>query len=301
MEKLTIFSVYHSENSKNLLELNYDLVKKLNPGVEFEWILADNASPMGQKILVNQEKFKVVPGLKRDDSYSSWARGSYHHSTAVNGILPHIKTRFALSLDNDFFILRKNWISDVISHMKGRDLAFLGSPWNPREFIKIRYFPAHHSLFIDLEKVKAQDLDFRPDYDFSRKPIFTHATRFWKNFWLGERALIGYSRDTGFKIFKKYFKNFNHECLVPVFVPNLTYGDWILPDKYSFVPKSKSYYSIVSFSDMGFFDVKKHDWEEFLWQGQPFGFHMRRVYKTNTEELENKFEILKRALDSFSQ
>ena len=40
--EITILSVYHSKESRELLKINAELTRKLNPGVDFEWILADN-------------------------------------------------------------------------------------------------------------------------------------------------------------------------------------------------------------------------------------------------------------------
>ncbi len=274
------------------------MVQKLNPGIKFEWILADNASPMGQNVSANLEKFKVVPGLKRDDSYPSWARGSYHHSSALNGILPHIKTRFALSLDNDFFIIRKNWIRDIVGYMEKNGIAIAGSPWYPKDFKKIRYFPAHHCLFIDLEKIKQQTLDFRPDYDFSPKSKFSRINKKVCHFLFGERWLVGSSKDTGFKIFKKYREvpGIRSECFAPFFdyKPGILSG--FLPDAFSLIPQKNGYISERKFSDCGYFDANREGWEEFFWQGKPFGFHMKGVYKTDSSELKSKFEALETAL-----
>lgn len=57
--QLTIASVYHSLESKKLLEVNYDFTEKMNPKSRLNWIVADNSPPeFSEKI--NSGRFKVV-------------------------------------------------------------------------------------------------------------------------------------------------------------------------------------------------------------------------------------------------
>ncbi|TSC96825.1 MAG: hypothetical protein Athens071426_139 [Parcubacteria group bacterium Athens0714_26] len=300
--EITICSVYHSEASKKLLELNYDLVKQLNPGVNFIWIVADN-SPADLKEKIDADKFLIVPGAgKLADNIPAGVRGSYHHAVAINSSLKYVKTRFVLILDNDFYIVRSIWIKDIIEYMKKNNLSFLGSPWHPRLWKKIRYFPGHFSLFIDLNKINIKDLDFTPQYDeISYRNILT-----FKN-----RGKIGLSRDTGYALYRKYYKNskIKYECVLPVLKPyknsNFVFVlikkiiKSIIPDKWLYVPKRSSYYSEIGFSDLGYFDVAAWNWEEFMWKNKPFGFHLRGTRKTVLSTEEKIFKV-KDALNSFS-
>ena len=156
---ITICSVYHSLEAKRLLELNYDLVQKMNPNIQIQWIVADN-TPKGFTDKINENKFTIVPGADGFQPVPDWLIGSYHHSEAINNSLKHITTRFAVFLDIDFYILRKNWMRIVLAHMQKNDLALFGAPWHPVHIKKIRYFPGPHALFVDLKKVPISQIDF---------------------------------------------------------------------------------------------------------------------------------------------
>ena len=83
----------------------------------------------------------------------------------MNRTLPHIATRFALFCDPDFYIVHENWIHAVIQHMTERGIGILGVPWHPRWTHKVRYFPCVRCMFVDLELVPVETLDFTPDID----------------------------------------------------------------------------------------------------------------------------------------
>ncbi len=298
--EITICSVYHSEASKKLLELNWNLAKQLNSGVKLNWIVADN-TPADFKEKINGE-FLVVPGAgKLVDNFSAGTYGSYQHATAINRSLKYVKTRFVLILDSDFYIVKNEWIKEIIKYMKENDLSLLGSPWHPRLWKKIRYFPGHFSLFIDLSKINIKDLDFTPQYDEVS----------YRNFkTLKNRRRIGLSKDTGYNLYQRYYKDgkTKYECVLPVFKPyeNSNFFvvlikriiKFILPDKWLYIPKKSSSYSEIGFSDLGYFDAAGLGWEEFVWKDKPFGFHLRGTRATNLS-FEEKIGIVQNALNSF--
>ncbi len=127
------------------------------------------------------------------------------------------------------------------------------------------------------------------------------------------RRLIGVSRDTGYAIYHRYFKNnkkIKYESVLPVFKPYKNSFfiislakkiiKKILPDKWLYIPKKTSSYSEIGFSDLGFFDILEYGWEEFVWQKKPFGFHLRGTSaKTKAVKPEEKIVIIKQALKSF--
>lgn len=321
MEKqpeLTICSVYYSAANKKLLELNWDLVNKLNPDKNWVWLVADNTPPeLGYKI--DGKKFQLVEGARQEDLpgfIRPWMRGSYHHTLAVNSSIKHIKTRFALFLDIDFYIVRPEWVREIIGYMKKNNLAFFGVPWHPRHIKKYRYFPAIHSLFVDLDKVPKNALNFLPQYEEMLKPSFwTKITgRIRKaafRFLSEDRRQIGQSYDSGYAIFKRYKddKKIKVECPKPVFKPELDLKEYpialarynrvmekFLPDRLCFVPKKKDYYTNKSFSAGGYFDAAGMGWEEFIWQGKPFGFHMRGSYRLKND-LEDGIAFVRRIIE----
>lgn len=310
MDKLTIASVYHSLESKKLLDLNYDLVKMLNPEGRFEWLVADN-TPQGFAEKIDGGKFIVLPGLAMPTNIPKWLRGSFQHSLAVNNSIKYIKTRFALFLDIDFYIVKPNWVSEITAYMEKNALWILGAPWHPQHTIKPRYFPAIHCLFVDFSKVDKSSLDFSPEYDFWKEDrkqpwsekVIKRIIKISPSF--GERMQIGQSKDTAYKIHKRYYFNqqAKFECFKPVFNPTeegvSPLLESFLPDCFSKVPKRKDYFSKKGFRELGYFGVRQYGWEEFLWQGEPLGFHIRGSHKLK-DDFENKIDVIRKCLASFN-
>lgn len=299
---LTICSVYHSSLTKKLLELNFELTRKLNGGAEFIWLVADN-TPSGLGDKISHEIFFVVPGvLEMPSAPRPWMKGSYHHAAAINKSLGHIKTRFAVILDADFFILQKEWIKNATKHMQKQNLAFFGAPYHPGRFAEYRYFPSGHCLFIDLEKINIKDLDFMPDYeDVLQKRLFLpRAGKRLSKIFLRKRSRIGTSRDTGYKVYKKFSTgNAKYETVQPIFnVGKFLFYEKLLPDFLSFFPKKTGYFVSDFFRDRGFYDADKNSWEEYVWLNKPFGIHLH-----NDTELKNnpteRLNILRDALRHF--
>ena len=209
--KLTICSVCHSEENRKLLELNHALASKLNPQKNWVWMVADN-TPAGKLAeIMDPQKFKVVPGLTMEKLASSLnpvflnMKAGFHHSTAVHGMIPYVKTRFFLLLDSDLYIVRPGWINEVLGHMEKEGLAAFDVPWHPRWYKKPRYLPATHSIFVDSLKFKLSELNFFPQLPSPRpagrlKSLPLPAGL--KNIFLG-RTQIGVSRDMGFIIGEK--------------------------------------------------------------------------------------------------
>ncbi|KKW35732.1 hypothetical protein A2852_01345 [Candidatus Adlerbacteria bacterium RIFCSPHIGHO2_01_FULL_54_23] len=313
--ELTVLSVYHSAESKKFLELNYRLTKALNPGVNLSWLIADNTPDdfAGEKL--DNARYRVV----RHKSMAAFmpeldpafhpARASYHHASALNILTPLIQTRWALILDADYYIVRKNWATDILAYMDGHNLGIFGSPWHPRWWKKIRYFPAIHSLFLDLDRVPASSLDFLPGHPSSeRRRYFLKILpkRLRNN--VAARLAIGSSRDTAYKLYERYSKNKKfYECTYPVFKPFEEFStvsslaryffESFFPERFSYLPRSGTY-SKLSFKDRGYFNAMGNGWEEFVWKDSPFGFHLRSLGDVRQLKAD-KSDLLYRALESF--
>lgn len=304
--ELTICSVYYSSSDKELLELNWELVRKLNPVQNWTWLVADNSPPSLEE-KIDARKFEVVPGARQDEVPAfarPWMRGSYHHTMGIQRSIPFIRTRFALFLDSDFYIVRPEWVDEIVSHMKKNGLAFFGVPWHPRHIKKYRYFPAVHSLFVDLEKADKNYLNFIPQYEELLTPsLRTKFVRKAKQASFRcmspDRRSIGTSHDSGYDIFRTFHAKpgIRFECPKPVFKPERDLREYpaarskiggaferFLPDRFCFVPKHKGYYSEVGFAERGFFDAAGQGWEEFVWKDSPFGFHMRGAERRGTSD-----------------
>lgn len=302
---LTICSVFHSPRSQQLLECNYDLVEKLNPGIKISWLVADN-SPPGSTETLDPKKFRVIPGVQRAEMpplLVAHSVGSFQHAMAINKQLPLVTTRFALILDNDFFIVRLNWIHAIVSHMDHAGLTFFGSTWYPCYYAKYRYFPSVHCFFIDLARVDRTLLDFRPEPESSpfrravkEKPLQRRSRMPWilqrLIFWatLKDRKFIGSSRDTGWRVFSLFGKkrDVRVECVQPVFRHELHFGAFanlfylpnrivekFLPDRLAFIPKKKGYSTHMRFRELEYPDMLGRGYEEYFWRGKPFAFHLR--------------------------
>ena len=288
---LTICSV--SYNSRPWLEINLDLAHRLNRHIDLIWLVAEN-SPVGSPLQVgsDSERFQVMPGAAFEQR--PYASGSYHHGRAMNLILPHVATRFALFCDPDFFIIKMGWVQEVIGHMLLRGLGVFGVPWHPRWVYKNRYFPCVHCMFVDLHRVPVAWLDFRPDYEtvpaHARHPVAADRSSHLR--WLGQiklpdplkfrkRRHIGQSRDVSWRIAQRVAAepSVRVECLQPVFRPSgrglVHQVERLLPDRLCLVPKRPDYFTEQRFKDHGLPDLDSRGWEEFQWRGEPFGFHVR--------------------------
>lgn len=157
---LTLCSVTYK--SRKYLELNLALTKKLNDQTHFQWIVVENTErESDERIAENDPRFKVIEGVK--NSWSGYTRVSYHHGTGLNQALPAISSQFVLFIDPDFFIVRPFWIREVIKHMQSHRLSFFGAPYFPGRTGKYRYFPCAQCLFVNLEHVPKEKLDFMPE------------------------------------------------------------------------------------------------------------------------------------------
>lgn len=329
--ELTICSAYHSSETKKLLELNMDLTARMNSSQNWAWFVAEN-TPSGFTDKIDRNKFVVFPGVALPPFAPKEMAASFYIALALNQFRPHIRSRFVLFLDSDFFLVRPEWIRDVIDHMKANDLALLGSPWHPRWIKKIRYFPAEHALFVDLDKINIQEMDFMPEPE--RKIAVSGDCRTGAElvlFLLSKlllprelkksiqgRLQIGTSRDVGYRIYERYYgdKRIRFECLAPVFRPHVgmsrrkVYAKKllkpILPDRWSYIPTRAGYYTETGFREFNHPDSATYGWEEFMWRGHPFGFHMRRTQKDKERTkkdgghlFSNEFSMLYRVLRSF--
>jgi hypothetical protein len=286
---LTICTV--SFNSAACLKPNYRLTKILNPSASVLWIVAENSPAASSHELYPKDKcFRLVDGASFPDNL--YAAASYHHAAALNKALQSVESKFLLVLDPDFYIVRHNWVTEVTTHMIENRLAFFGAPWHPSRFTKWRYFPCVHCLFVDLERVRRDSLDFLPDSPTT--PAYKSGKTSFLNGRYGQFVLqimdplkirkrrhIGVSRDTSWRIYARYHADpsYKSECLQPVYAsPTNTfqsYVDYMFPDRYSLVPREKGYFVREGFKERGMIDFRAMGCEEFFWKNEPFGLHIR--------------------------
>ncbi len=282
---LTICTVsFHSEH---WLSRNVELTRRLAPEARVSWVIADNAHGP-RTALPSGPDVRVIPGAAFVER--PYAASGYHHGSGMNETLRHVRTRFALFLDPDFFVVRPGWVGTLLEHAERSRLAVIGVPWHPRWPYKYRYFPCVHCMLVDGEQVPFETLDFRSDYDAvpghartkqnsgTPKGPWSRLLPVLDPLRLRKRRFIGTSRDVGWRIFENLHGRVRSECMVPVFAPPRkfsTLAERLLPDGYRLVPGRPASFSERGFAAAGLPDITAFGWEEFLWRGQPFGFHVR--------------------------
>lgn len=279
---LTICTV--SFESAPWLSLNRALVERLNPGKTPRWLVAEN-SPAGSahRLSPADRDFEVLEGTPYPAR--AFAAASYHHAAGLGIAISRVTSRYLLVLDPDFFIIRRNWIDELIAHMRAAGIAILGAPWHPARINKIRYFPCAHCTLIDLRQVPKDSLDFSPGYErvpdwaVEKNKQHSRIGSVMRRLSLARRRRIGTSRDTGWRLARRYGDGTSAavECLLPVFQPpaGRRIADWFFPDRLSFTPKRKGCFTRTGFEAYGLPDLRSRGWEEFIWSGAPFGFHVR--------------------------
>jgi hypothetical protein len=304
--ELTIMTV--SYDSANWLRLNRRLVESKNPNIHYRWLVVENSPENSTQALApDEEGFDVIPGPKQQ--LRPIGAASYHHGDGLNLGLQEIETRFALILDPDFFILEKHWITNTLDYMKRTDKALLGVPWHPSRPKKIRYFPCAHCLFIDLDRLDRSILDLSPDIDNQGQPrkanskIEKYYRKALSKLTFRKRRAIGSDRDTGWHLYRQYKDDpeLLVECFQAIHRPSTrgVMADMPFPDQLSFTPKQKGYFSTQGFEQAGLPDIGKIGWEVFLWQGRPFGFHVRchpKRIKDQSMSLDAHYEMAKNLL-----
>lgn len=274
---------------------------ELIPGPSREEIVARVKADLPVELPENDFKFHL-------DKFFA----SYSHAMGLQRALAEVKTRYLLILDPDFYLVKPEWVTEILEYMGRKELAFFGVPWHPRWFLKYRDFPCVHCFFVDLEKVKFSADYLHPELlsgavkasgfwlDFvskqSPKPRRERLGFLLKNIKqairedMQQRRNIGASRDTGYRLYEEYAKSgkYKFEVAFPVFdnvgaafrpasVIRAQYArtlERFLPEKLRYVPPRHTY-TRFGFHRYGLPDVRGAGWEEFLWRGMPLGFHMR--------------------------
>jgi hypothetical protein len=314
--ELTICTV--SFNSAACLNANYRLTEILNPSASVLWIVAENSpTALNNDLYPKHPSFRLVKGAAfPDDRY---AAASHHHAAALNMAVQKVESRFLLVLDPDFYVVRRNWVTEITRHMVERELSFFGVPWHPSRFTKWRYFPCVHCMLIDLERVQRDTLDFFPD--FPATPAYKLGKsgssqghygqilrRIMDPLKFRKRRHIGASRDTSWRIYARYHADPLHksECIQPVYsAPTNTfqsYADYMLPERYALIPKRGGYFVRKGFKEHGLTDFRAMGCEEFFWKNEPFGVHIRSHPKSSKgHSIDRQLEAIDRLVESLRE
>jgi hypothetical protein len=309
MQDLTICSIY-VEADRPYIEANVKLLDLLNPTHGWECLIGNNSfHQTGKELVIADDRCRVRNLIEAEITSALELGANYHHGAALNHITREIQTRYCLIIDADFFIVRPNWIKDVTEYMEKEGLAFFGAPWHPKWFMKERYFPCVHCFFIDLSLVRREDLNFLPItselWSNSRNGNRQSKEKCVANIWgrlrsvitsQMDRKKIGEAGDTGSQIYRQFSTQdaYKWQSVTPVYRPAVEFlgpRGWLLkanrllerflPDRLCYLPKKKGAFSVQGFNWKEFGLEESLGWEEFIWQGKPFGFHIRRYPRKN--------------------
>lgn len=321
MEDITFLTV--NFRSGNLIALNRLHTQKLNSS-SGKWLIVENTPEEDYDLasLKNESDVRIIAGSHLPIT-PSFASGSYHHSAALNLGMRYVDTEFVLVIDPDFFMVRSNWIRDVIQHMRSEGLSFFGVPWAPKMWKKFRDFPCIHCMFINLKKVDKSTLDFTPQLGcisprsysvWSKFVQLSNDGRFlkaWSFFVCNIPRLLveeihmlrdlESARDTGVLLSDKYKKNTEHrsEVVAPVFPVNPYAVHPKGPSKYFHFGKTLLKKKIVDYescvmveSEYGNYSPSQFGYDEFAWCSKLFGFHAKGGSRVGTVEFAHRIQAL---------
>jgi hypothetical protein len=284
---LTICTVVYGDVP--FLEAHRSLAARLNPDRQLDWlVVANQPAPPFELEPVPHATTRVIEGAEPPGDPDGGKRHrSWHHAAGLALATPHLHTRFVLVCDADCFLVRPGWADDVVAHMTERGLAFFGVPYHPRLPIKMRGVPCAVALFIDTELVDLAALDWTPKAAASTPLRRPHSLTARALTLLGEeeRLTIGTSEDTGVTVYRRARAEgqLRSEAVTPVLLPHQLPKtlrrprslvlDRLLPDRYAFVPKADG-----AWAEQGT-DPALANFEEYVWRGAPFAFHLRPTLK----------------------
>lgn len=290
---------YHNERH---IRINASLIQRLNPGTDYRYIVVKNGGELSESEKLPQ----VVLQSGASRTTSEKGDGSYHHAAGLYVGLKQVRSRFLIIQDPDFFVVKQGWISWLVDYMEKKNLSFFGSLWSPVKPRKYRRFPSIHFMAVDLQKVAIESLKFEPDIwkghliksTVEKLPIPRSFRR---------ALLVGHSRDTGYKIFKKFSRSKRHRTEQLTSVVNQKdfkkldqinpYPKWFIPyvpERWNVFPHKDTY----QFSScLGPECSGKNGWEEFTWEKELFAIHLRNVGRQENESRENDIPKLQGVLD----
>jgi hypothetical protein len=296
-----------------MLELNRRLTARLNPGRAVRWRIVRNLPLQAVDLTddAGDPDVEVLEGKELPDELRALKKHrSYHHALALNVACRDVSTRYLILIDPDCYVLRRNWIEDVLTHMRGRGLAIFGAPYHPRSIAKLRYFPCSIFFVVDTTLVPVSVLDWYPEAE--EPPRQTVARRVLQSTvgQTGWRLRLRYeeSEDTGIRVYTHLReRGAAVECVQPVMIPDHLHTyflrpkqrvmEKLLPDRYCVIPKRPGYITDRRFADLGYEDTAaKPIWaEEFMWRDAPFALHLRK----SPESLRQDPEAISRLLAQF--
>lgn len=300
------------------LRLNIALAAEFNPEADIRWLIGEN-TPTDSALRLTPPVAPQVEVIATEGLIPERRKPQDFHTGALEFLFERVTTRFMLILDPDFYPVMPGWAEQVPAYMQHNGLALFGAPWHPKHIQKYRYFPTVHCTFVDRDAfgdrpytVKSlrdgmRGLSLKSQYSAPgvAMPAVAQA---WRKLVLGKLFPKRWKqswaiRDTGSALFSRYWAGemIPNECLTPVYNPTERPAlehllDRLLPDDLSFTPKQRGSYSRGG----GFLPQipQMEDWEQFLWRGRPFGFHLRGHSKRDQRDPQAEVALVGQVVDA---
>ncbi len=219
---LTVFTI--SWFSAELIE---SLLLNLNDKAKFpekiKYIVVDNTA--GKDNSISRLEHIPIP-LKIYTNDTKGLTGSFAHASGLNFALSKLETEFALAVDPDIYVFKKNWDWFAINEINTKDCSAIGISYPRWQLGKYHNFPNPVFCLFRTKDFKQMEADWTPYsknplvtfYNFIRRQIlrcgiFINRKRYQKypvirKPWAFLERLIGVcSHDTGCRIAKKAKQN----------------------------------------------------------------------------------------------
>ncbi|MFA5252879.1 MAG: hypothetical protein WC454_09895 [Phycisphaerae bacterium] len=206
-----------------LEQLLNNLLDKASIPDRLRFVVVDNTNGKDKNLEKLKEKFQNVTIIKNDPGS---LKGSPAHTHGLNVVMKNIKTPYALILDPDVHIFKKNWDTFLINLTTQNNIFTLGISFPPWQLGMYHNFPNPVFCFFKTKRY----LEFAPDWsaydvnsfiicwDFARRNLlrlgtFINRKRFEnskliKTIWPHIEKIVGIcSRDTGWRRAQKAKKS----------------------------------------------------------------------------------------------
>ncbi len=221
--------------------VNYQikLFSTLNPELNIRWnlgILEDHLD--NSELIMNDASVRNFIFNKSDLNVKYKDNPSSQHGCLLNLLIKQIKvdhSRFLVIIDPDFFVISKNWISNLVNYMEQKSVAIIGASYPETNCRMYFDFPTALCSIIDTQHLSLDLLDYLPDENqivassrndwgtefainlipyrssalSTNKILYTFQELFQSIFhWRSKKSLV---RDVGWKIRKKFKFRVKHE------------------------------------------------------------------------------------------
>ncbi len=151
----------------DFINFQIELFKELNPDVFFRWHLGfiEDHVELNQ-LSLDSDDIKNYVFKKSELKVKYIDNPSSQHGALLNLLLKQIKenhSKFIIIIDPDFFIVKRNWLFDLLYYMKSNSVAILGASYPETDCRLYFDFPTAYFSIIDASLIPINELDYIPD------------------------------------------------------------------------------------------------------------------------------------------